>query len=70
MSVYQVRVVPVRVRWHRYWELHIQGGGVTQSRRNRRDAERTVRDYVHLMSGVAREEVGVVLVAAPSEPQK
>lgn len=37
----------VAKRWGKYWELHIDGVGVTQSR-TLLSAERTVRDYLLL----------------------
>ncbi len=38
-------------RWDRGWELHIDGVGVTQSRRLGPEAERMVRDYIELDRG-------------------
>jgi len=47
-STYKVRAK----RWARGWELHIDGVGVTQSH-TLRDAERMVRDYISLDTGMA-----------------
>jgi hypothetical protein len=54
MSTYEVRAK----RWARGWELHIEGVGVTQSH-TLRDAERMVRDYISLDTGMAPDAFDV-----------
>ena len=53
-NTYQVRAK----RWEHGWELHIDGVGVTQSH-TLRDAERMVRDYVALDTGLAPDAFDV-----------
>jgi hypothetical protein len=48
---FNVWLLPVRIRWRLLWEIHIEGIGVTQSRRRYRDAVRIAEDYIE-MSGV------------------
>lgn len=45
-------------RWKRGWELHVEGVGVTQSRRLT-DAELMVRDYVTAMTDTAPDSFDV-----------
>lgn len=59
MTRYDVRAV----RWEYGWELHIDGVGVTQSR-GLGDAERMVRDYLHLDFGEAVAD-GAEIVITP-----
>lgn len=48
-------------RWDRGWELHIDGVGVTQTRRLSR-AEAVVRDYIALDLGVAGDSFDVEII--------
>lgn len=49
MTAYNVRAK----RAGKYWELHIDGVGVTQSRNLTNDADEMIRSYVHMMRDVA-----------------
>ncbi|QMU73052.1 hypothetical protein [Streptacidiphilus sp. P02-A3a] len=53
MSNYAVRAK----RAGRYWELHIDGVGVTQSRNLTNDADSMIRSYIHMMNDQAPETV-------------
>jgi CRP-like cAMP-binding protein len=55
-TTYEVRAK----RWERGWELHITDVGVTQSH-TLRDAERMVRDYISLDTGMAPDAFDVVI---------
>lgn len=53
VSTYTVRAT----RAGRYWELHIEGVGVTQSRSLGKDADDMIRSYVAMNDGVAEDAV-------------
>ncbi|WP_265560802.1 hypothetical protein [Streptomyces hygroscopicus] len=53
MTAYNVRAV----RAGKYWELHIDSVGVTQSRNLTTDADEMIRSYIHMMKGDAPESV-------------
>jgi hypothetical protein len=48
-------------RWKRGWELHVDGVGVTQSRRLN-DAEAMVRDYIALDTGAAPTSFDIEII--------
>jgi hypothetical protein len=48
-------------RWARGWELHIDGVGVTQSRKLN-DAEKMARDYIALDTGTAPDSFNVEII--------
>lgn len=46
----------------KYWELHIDGVGVTQSRNLTTDADEMIRSYVHMMKDVPAATVAFTLI--------
>jgi len=46
----------------RYWELHIDGVGVTQSRNLNKEADEMIRSYVAMSTGVAEDAVDYTIV--------
>lgn len=48
-------------RWAEGWELHIEGVGVTQSRRLGR-AQATAREYISMVTGTPMESVDVTII--------
>lgn len=46
----------------KYWELHIDGVGVTQSRNLTTDADEMIRSYVHMMKDVPAASVAFTIL--------
>lgn len=58
MSIYTVHAK----RAGKYWELHIDGVGVTQSRNLSTEADEMIRSYVAMVRDVAADDVTYTLV--------